>query len=143
VHVGIGYNSLSFVIDSGATAIGLPDVDYAYLDPNLGLRMPLGTDKFALLLDARYLLVLSSGEFSETANYGGGSVAGVDFDGGLEWRLMPRLPVHVGMRYVRIAYDFDGSGMQTNNLDGDPSTPDVGGALDEYLGGYVTAGYIF
>ncbi len=40
-----------------------------------------------------------------------------------------------------MAYDFDGSGMQTNR-DAEPDQ-DVGGALDVFLGGYVTAGYIF
>ena len=143
VFVGIGYNSLSFVIDSGAAVIGLPDVNYSYVDPNIGFRLPLGSPNLALLAEARYLLVLGSGEFSDQNNYGSGSTVGVDFEGGLEYRLMPRLPIHVGVHYVRIAYDFDGTGNLANNLDMDPSTPDVGGALDEYLGGYATVGYIF
>jgi hypothetical protein len=143
VFVGIGYNSLSFAIDADPTVTGLPDVNYSYVDPNIGFRMPLGTDKLALLAEARYLLILGSGAFSEQDNYGSGTTVGVDFEGGLEYRLMPRLPIHVGIHYVRIAYDFDGTGKLANNLDGDSTSADVGGALDEYLGGYATIGYIF
>jgi hypothetical protein len=143
VFVGLGYNSLSFVIDASVDLTGLPDVNYTYLDPHIGFRMPLGTPKLALLGKASYLLILGSGDFSNDDNYGPGSVAGVDFEGGLEYRLTPRLPIHVGVHYVRIAYDFDGTGDRANNLDMDPSTPDVGGALDEFLGGYATVGYIF
>jgi hypothetical protein len=143
VFVGIGYNSLTFAIDGPVAVTRLPDVNYSYVDPHIGFRLPLGSANLALLAKASYLLVLSSGAFSEAAGYGPGSVVGVDFEGGLEYRLMPRLPIHVGIHYVRIAYDFDGSGALANNQDGDPSTPDVGGALDEYLGGYATVGYIF
>ncbi len=141
IHVGIGYNSLSFTIDSGAKVI-LPNVDYVYLDPNLGVRLPLGTPKLAFLADARYMVISGSGQFSENAYYGGGTVKGIDLDGGFEYRLMDRMPIHLGVRYIRIAYDFDGTGAGTKNLDG-TNMNDVGGALDEYLGGYVTAGYIF
>jgi hypothetical protein len=143
LHVGIGYNKLSFVIDDSAAVmpIGLPDVDYTYIDPGLGVRLPLGTPKFALLADAKYMVVLDSGDMQAQANYGTGTVSGLDVDAGLEFRVMPRLPLHLGFHYIRVAYDFDGSGTQTNR-DAEAGQ-DVGGALDVYLGGYVSAGYIF
>ncbi len=98
IHVGIGYSQLSFIIDNGATAIGLPDVEYAYLDPGVGMRLPLGTAKLALLVDARYLLVLETGEMGNADNYGSGAVAGLDIDAGVEFRPIPRLPIHLGVR---------------------------------------------
>jgi hypothetical protein len=39
-------------------------------------------------------------------------------------------------------YDFDGTGAKTER-DGNPANQDVGGALDQYLSGYVSAGYLF
>jgi hypothetical protein len=45
--------------------------------------------------------------------------------------------------YQRMAFSFDGTGAKSNNLDMDPGSKDVGGALDLYLGGYVTTGYLF
>jgi opacity protein-like surface antigen len=143
LHVGVGYNKISFLIDRGGDVVPLPDSDYTYIDPGLGVRYPLGTPRLALLADARYMLVLSDGDFSNAANYGTSTVAGIDVDAGLEFRLMPRLPIHAGFRYTRIAYTINGDGDLSNNLDGNPNTQDVGGALDVYLGGYVTAGYIF
>jgi hypothetical protein len=144
VHFGIGYNNLAFTIDSGGKDIGLPNVEYSFVDPGAGIRMPLGTPSFALLADARYMIVLGAGDIASADNYGGGTVAGLDIDAGLEWRLMPRLPIRVGFKYVRIAYTFeDNGGKRVNNQDNNPATQDVGGALDTYLGGYATAGYIF
>jgi hypothetical protein len=49
----------------------------------------------------------------------------------------------VGGRYTRIGYSFDGSGAKTTMRDADPASKDVGGALDQYFGGYVLGGYLF
>jgi hypothetical protein len=52
------------------------------------------------------------------------------------------MPLHLGVRYVRMAYDFNGAGGALVDRDGD-GDDDVGGALDVYLGGYATLGYLF
>ncbi|MEM9490118.1 MAG: hypothetical protein AAGC55_13300, partial [Myxococcota bacterium] len=45
--------------------------------------------------------------------------------------------------YTAIGFDFDSVGDLSNGRDGDPTTADVGGALDRYIGGNVAVGYSF
>lgn len=146
LKLAAGYSKLDFNIDTGGMDIDLPNVAYSYYDVGLALRVPLGLPTVALNVDARYLAISSAGEFSSMDNYGGGTIAGVDVDAGLEVRPVPRVAVRGGVRYLRVAFDFDGTGADTKR-DSLPTPADddqdVGGALDEYLGGYVTASYLF
>ncbi len=142
LSAGLGYNRLAFVIERGGADLDMPNVEYEYVDVGATGRLPFGS-RFALFAGGAYLVMLAAGEIQETAFYGGGSVQGVEAEIGIDIRIRPRLLGKIGGRYQRIAYDFDGSGMQTTMRDGDGSDQDVGGALDEYLGGYVTVGYLF
>lgn len=139
-----GFNALTFEIDRGADDIDLPNFSYTYLDVGAAGRFPVGSPMFALYLDARYNQVFGSGEVTEQAYYGDGGARGFEGDGGLEVRLLEdKLVVRLGAHYQRIAFDFDGNGVRSNNRDGNPANQDVGGALDQYLSGYLTAGWVF
>jgi hypothetical protein len=139
-----GFNALSFEIDRGADDIDLPNFSYTYLDVGAAGRFPVGSPMFAIYLDARYNQVFGSGEVTEQAFYGDGGARGFEGDGGLEVRLLDdKLVVRLGAHYQRIAFDFDGNGVRSNNRDGNPANQDVGGALDQYLSGYLTAGWVF
>lgn len=145
VTASVGYNKLQFTLDKEFAAmngldIDLPNVEFAYIDPTVALRYPAG-DKMALLFSASFLFVMDTGEMQAMNQYGGATVSGLAGDLGLEYRLNTRLLIRGGARIQRIAFDFNGSGALTDrNGDG---TADVGGALDQYLGGYATAGYLF
>ena len=78
---------------------------------------------------------------SAASNYGGASVRGVDLDAGVEIRVTPRVAVKIGARWLRMGFAFDGSGQKTAR-DANPDQ-DVAGAVDEYLGGYTTASWLF
>jgi hypothetical protein len=136
-----GINRLHFTIAHGTDSIDLPDVAYTYIDAGGAVRVPLGTPMVALYADVRYLQVLDSGEISEIKAYGGGSVLGLDAEAGLALTFA-RFAVKVGAHYERIAFSFDGTGALTER-DGNIRNQDVGGALDQYFSGYVTAGYLF
>jgi hypothetical protein len=139
-----GYSHLDFKIDHGTTPIDLPDVGYNWLDFGASIRVPLGTPNAALYLDGRYLMVLSAGEITSKTAYGSGGILGVDGDLGIELLFAKRAIVRVGGRYQRLAYDFDGKGDNlSTNRDGDSSTQDVGGALDQFFAVYATGGYLF
>jgi hypothetical protein len=140
LRLGAGWNRLATTIDSGATAIDFPDTSYSYLDAGAALRVPLG-GRFAALADARYLRLLGAGEIFGDEMYGGGTAQGVDVDAALEVELGSRFRVRAGVRYLRVGFAFDGSGAGAER-DGDADV-DVAGALDEYIGGYVTAGRSF
>ncbi len=142
---GAGLQHLDFTISAPAGSIDLPNVSYSYVDLLAGMRVPLGTPKFSLDLAFRFLAVLASGDFSNTSTgYGTGTTSGVDIMTGLEVRPTDRLTIRAGFRYTRIAFAFDGNGDNlSTNRDMDPSTKDVGGALDQYIGGYATVGWLF
>lgn len=141
VKAALGWNRLATSIDSGAMALDLPDVSYSYVDVGAKLHWPLAP-RWAIAADARYLAVLSAGEIEDAAQYGGDAVHGLDLDAAIELTAMPRVLVRVGARYTRMGHDFDGSGPKASARDADPDQ-DVGGAVDVYFGGYVTAGYLF
>ena len=138
----LGYGHRDFIIDGDMT-VTLPDVSYGYLDFGLAGRLPLGSPKFAANLEFKVQKVLSAGEMTDMDKFGGASMLGIDFDVGLEYRPLARLVVKAGGRFTQIGYAFDGSGAMANNLDGDPTSKDVGGATDRYFGGYLTAGWLF
>jgi hypothetical protein len=139
----VGYDRHQFSIDRGAMDLGFADTTYSIVDAGAAGRIPLGTPKVALVLAARYLQVLDAGEISTTNFYGSGSALGVDADLALEWTFLGRAVLRVGGRYQRFAFSFDGNGRLSNNRDGNPATQDVGGATDQYYGGYLTVGYVF
>lgn len=139
LRFALGYQAITFSID--AMDLDLPNAAYSMLYPGAGIRFPIGSGKLALFADLKYLLVSSAGAMNEMANYGKASMNGLDFGGGLEFRVFTRMPIKVGAQYTRIGYSFDGSGAKTNR-DGDPEQ-DVSGASDTYFGGYVQAGYLF
>jgi hypothetical protein len=142
IKLGVDYAKLAFTIDSGGMDIDLPNVAYSYLAPGGTIRLPLGSEKMALEATGRYLMVMEAGDISTLDNYGGGTVNGLDIAGGIELRPKERLTLRLGARYTRIAFDFDGTGADASMRDADPEQ-DVGGALDEYVGGYATAGWLF
>lgn len=146
VKLSVRYNRLKFVIakedaPAGVT-VDIPNVDYTYVDPGLGIRFPL-SPKMALVGEGRFLFITDTGEMQAPEQYGSATVTGLEADAHVEYMLDPRLSVRIGGAYRAIGFDFDGSGELTNNRDGDPTTTDVGGALDRYMGGYAVAGYLF
>ena len=136
-----GYHQLSFSIDTMGTPIDLPDVTYSMASAGASLSVPLGS-RLALVAGGNYLHILGTGAMELPANYGGGTVIGLDAEVALELMATRHVIVRAGGQFLRMAYDFDGTGMKTTNRDADPDQ-DVGGALDVYFGGFVTAGYVF
>jgi hypothetical protein len=146
IRVGVGYNQMGFVIDrSGApegAVVDVPNTKYTYLDPGVSLRWPVA-DKVAVTAAVAGMLLLGAGEIQQIDQYGTATLTGIDADAGLEIVATPRIVVRVVGRIAAIGYDFAGDGEQTYGRDGDPDTIDIGGALDRYLGGQVTVGYLF
>jgi len=145
IKFGVGYNKLAFeldqqmIVDEGLD-IDLPNVAYTYIDPGVAARVPISRE-MALYADGRFLLVTDTGDIASSDAYGAATASGLDFDGGLEYRMGARLLMRVGARYQRIALSFDGTGALSDR-NGD-STSDVSAATDQYFGGYAVAGYLF
>lgn len=145
VKVSVRYNRFRFTIDKSMAPAGvvvdIPNTDYTYIDPGIAIKYPL-SPTLALQADARFIFVTSVGEMQQEDQYGAAKVTGIDADAGFVYMLNERASVRAGARYIRIAYEFDGTGALTNDRDADPEQ-DVFGALDAYLGGYATLGYVF
>jgi len=144
LYAQVGYTKLSFVLDKAsapaAVVVDVPNVSYGYVDPGAGVRIPIGS-KLAALVEGRFLAVLSAGEIQTAEQYGAATITGVDADGAIEYRINEHFLARAGARLVLLGYTFKGNGaLIDRNGDGNP---DVGGAADRYLGGYLTAGYVF
>ncbi|MCG8420119.1 MAG: hypothetical protein MJE77_19490, partial [Proteobacteria bacterium] len=137
----VRYNRLKFELDDNAV-VDVPDVDYTYLDPGVTIRYPF-TRALAVSGEARFLLILDTGQMQDGDQYGTGRVTGFDSDLHVEYKIMSSILVRVGGRLALIGYAFRGAGTKANNQDGDLNTQDVAGARDIYYGGYVVAGYQF
>ena len=144
VMASVGYNKLTFSIDkSGApenVIVDVPNTSYAYVDPGLGVRVPVAGNLSALA-EGKFMAVLDTGRIQTPEEYGAATVTGFDGDLGLEYALGDHFLARAGARLIMIGYSFKGNGVQSDR-DGNGS-PDVGGASDRYLGGYLTAGYAF
>jgi hypothetical protein len=86
-------------------------------------------------LGARGLLMLDAGNIQTQAQYGQAKVTGVDASLGIEIMLGQRFAIRLAGEFALVGFSFTGNGQMSNNRDGDPSTKDVGGASDRYLGG--------
>jgi hypothetical protein len=145
--VSVGYNKLAFEVDLSnapeGVIIDVPNVAYSYVDPGLKLRFPAG-EKLALLAEGKFMAVLDAGEMVTAEQYGKSTVVGFDGDVGIEVKAAARWIVRAGAHLTLVGYTFQqGAGELSSNRDGDLATLDVGGASDRYLGGYLTAGYLY
>lgn len=149
VKLSARYNRARFNIDKTEAInqmidVDVPNVNYKYYDPGLGVRYPINP-KTALNVEGRFLAVSFAGEIQRGSEYGAASITGFDADANIEYRYNDRLFILVGGRIIGFAFDFNPvEGMVPDRIDrnGD-GVQDVGGALDRYLGGYLSAGYLF
>lgn len=143
--VGAGYDQITFALDrdvlmDDVIAVDLPDVDYLVFYPTLGAELPLGS-RLAIFTQLAYLVISDAGPIENENNYGSASASGFDAELGAEIRLPKRIVVRLGAEYTRITHSFEGEG-DLRDRDGD-GTADVEGALDQYFGGYLMAGFRF
>jgi hypothetical protein len=140
----VGYNKLTFSIDKSAAPdnviVDVPNTSYAYVDPGLGVRVPVA-GSLSALAEGKFMAVLGTGEVQNPEQYGAATVTGFDADLGLEYGLGDHFLVRAGARIIAIGYKFKGNG-ELSDRDANGES-DVGGASDRYLGGYLTAGYAF
>jgi hypothetical protein len=141
----VRWNKRTFAIDKGAApadAVDIPNTDYSYVDPGVGLTYALG-GKAALGADARFLLITDTGEMQAVDQYGASTVTGVDVSASFDYRVAAKMVVRATAGFATIGYAFKGNGALTNNRDNDPTDVDVSGARDTYFGGSLGAAYQF
>lgn len=147
LKLGVGYERYQFELDRDPLPTGaivtLPDTTYASVDPGLEFRYPV-SDSIAVSARGRLLVVLDPGAVADADQYGD-TTSSLGFDVGLdvEYMATDRFAVRLGARFMDVTIGFEGNGMLSNGLDGDMATQDVQGITDYYVGGVLSAGYLF
>jgi hypothetical protein len=139
VSGSLDYSRQVFSISGPAN---LPSVQYTILEPGGALRMPL-TSKLAVGLEAKFMLVTSAGRIEAPTQYGGTRAIGVEGAFAVDYRITRNVFARVALRAETLQLTFDGTGELATMRDDDPETQDVSGARDNYVGGLVTAGYLY
>jgi hypothetical protein len=146
VTLGADYGHRTFKINRSGLMSGLvidvPDVDYAGLDPGLQIRIPLAP-QVALVFGGGALLLTKAGAITTNAQYGQAKVTGGDAMAGVDIVLANHYAIRLAAEAAQVGFAFTGSGAMANNRDGDPTSVDVGGASDRYIGAAATFGVLY
>ena len=147
IYAGFGVGRRAFIVDRSALPTGasldLPDVDYRLMEPQVGLRLPVGTERIALSLGGRALLFKSAGGIQAENEYGAAKVTGVEGEGMIDAAITTKVLLRLRGSFTQIGYDFSGNGEQTYNRDGNPDTPDVGGAMDRWVSATAALAFVY
>ena len=139
--LGVDYGHRQFKVDRsnqmGGVVIDIPDVQYVGVIPNALLRLPLGS-AVSIILGGGSLLATSAGSIQNPEEYGQAKVTSFEAMGGLDIAIGKKFAVRLTGDFGLYGFVFTGNGQMANARDGDPSTPDVGGASDRYIGGAAT-----
>ena len=146
IEGSIRFNKRKFVLDKSpapmATDVDIPNTDYSYIDPGIGVTYALGP-KMSLGGDARFLLITGTGEMSQADQYGAATVTGFDLQASFDYKIAPKILIRASAGFATIGFAFKGNGLLTNNRDMDATDIDVSGARDTYFGGSATGAYLF
>jgi hypothetical protein len=139
--VGLDYGHRQFKIDRanqmGGIVIDIPDVEYVGLIPTATLRIPI-VPAVAIVLGGGSLLAFKAGSIQNPEEYGQAKVTSFETMGGLDITFAKKFAVRLTGYFALYGFSFTGNGAMANARDGDPASPDVGGAADRYLGGAAT-----
>ncbi len=146
VALGIGYGHRDFKVTRPAPSSGIsldvPDVEYVAADPGLEFRIPF-IPAVALVGSASTLLMLRTGSIQQPEEYGQAKVTAFVGSGGLDIVIANRYALRLIGEFAQIGFNFTGNAAMTNNRDGVPTTKDVGGATDRYLGAAATLAVMY
>ena len=137
------YSDQQFSITSNSALnnSGVPNVRYKMVEPGVGVRYPF-TPKLIGLFDGKIMAMLSTGQIQSQQQYGTSKIVGFEGLVGVDYLFKPNLFFRAAFHAETIGYTFQGNG-QMGERDGDPTTKDVLGARDTYIGGMATVGYAY
>jgi hypothetical protein len=146
VTLGVSYMNRTFTINrtalSAGNTIDIPDVVYKGFDPTLEVRVPL-SERVAIIAAGELILLDSAGPIQNLDSYGQAKITGGSGMLGFDLQLARHVAFDVRGEITQIGFAFTGNGAMANNRDGDPSSKDVGGAADRYIGGAATIAVLY
>jgi len=144
--LGVGYMQREFIVNrsalTGGNTIDLPDVNYTGFDPGIEFRIPL-MERLALTFGGQAIFLTSAGPIQELDSYGQAKVTGGSGTISLDILLTKHVALNLRGEATQIGYKFTGNGAMANNRDMVPSTIDIGGAADRYIGGVGTLAVLY
>lgn len=134
----LGYSKQLFRI---ANATDIPSVNYSIYEPGILARLPIG--KLTFGLDAGIMIINDTGQLQDQMHYGTTKLIGYEAEVSADYLVTRNIFVRAAFHYETIRFEFLGNGELTINHDRDPMTVDVLTGQDNYIGGFVTAGYLY
>jgi hypothetical protein len=146
VTLGVGYMQRQFLINrsglADGTTIDVPDVKYVGYDPGIEFRIPL-IERVAISLGGQAIFLTSAGPIQNLDSYGQAKITGGTGYLSIDIIIAKHVAFNLRGEATQIGYKFTGNGAMANNRDGDPTSIDVGGAADRYLGGVGTIAVLY
>jgi hypothetical protein len=141
---GLRFGSQSFSVDRGgvdAKIVDIPDVKYVMIEPSAGIKYAV-TPKIGVGAEVSLALTRSIGAIQSASQYGPATVTGFEGDAFLDYLITDKIFARAGVHAETIGMKFKGYGALSNMRDAD-ADQEVRSARDTYLGGALTAGYLF
>jgi hypothetical protein len=137
-----GFLDYSRQVFSISGPAGLPSVQYTILEPGGALRMPV-IPKITVGAEVRLMVVTSAGRIEAPTQYGDTRAIGIEGALAIDYQITRNVFARVALRAETLRLTFEGNGELATMRDDDPMTQDVSGARDSYVGGLLTAGYVY
>jgi hypothetical protein len=126
----------------GNIARDTPTTQYTVIDPGLTFRLPV-TRMVAFSLGGRGMIITNAGPIQNVTSYGRAKVLGFEGSAAIDIVLGNRFALRFAGEFAQVGFQFLNVGALSNNLDNDPTTPDVGGLADRSIGGSATLAVIY
>lgn len=142
VGARLRYGRQAFTIGSaGNVTSEMPNVNYTIVDPAVFLAYEV-SPKLTLNVNLGYMAFLNAGAIQKNDAYGAATITGFEGELGGDYSLTKNIFVRAAFRFETIGFKFKGTGAMSTMRDTD-AEQDVFGARDNYIGGAVTAGYLY
>jgi hypothetical protein len=125
-----------------STTPEIPSVAYSIIEPGALFRMPL-FKKLVAGIDAKIMIITDTGQLQDQMHYGTTTLYGLEGALSVDYAITRNIFARLAFRYETIRFKFEGNGELTANRDKDPATADVKSGQDNYIGGFLTAGYTY
>jgi len=119
-----------------------PTTEYTVIDAGLTFRLPV-TRMVAFSLGGRGMIITNAGPIQDLTSYGRAKVFGFEGSAAIDIVLGNRFALRFAGEFAQVGFQFLNVGALSNNLDNDPTTPDVGGLADRSIGGSATLAVMY
>src|SRR5262249_37889069 len=96
-----------------------------------------------LALGGRGMIITNAGPIQNLTSYGRAKVYGGEASASLDIVLGNHFALRFAGEFAQVGFQFLNVGMLSNNLDGEPTTPDVGGLADRSISGSATLAVMY